>query len=867
MDGESECSLSLLEDNQWVLVKSVDPEVFLDYMRQHQVLSEDDSQNIQNQFVNPTRRARMRCFLGILRTRGPDNIKIFFKLLGWEYPHVYREVFRQEPGLPPDTYRQDKKSRLSCNLNQLLTVGLNMTRLRNQKEDLAEQVNDMEAMLKHQKNEIEDLEREHQRLRQFERDNQQLKERLHTVTTNNEEIKEENRQFLHEIRTLTLELQKRRDQETQLQGQLDEMTQQIQEKSFELNRKSREESDLRAKFEKVRQASIRFQSRSQVKNNYPDLGNRVAKARQDELRQQVEILMDDMKNLEETNRGLCEQLQWMQSLLDDEKDERDQMHRRVCTLEHDKNTLESRQITSAQKIERYYNKIKELEDQKRKLEEERMHMQTKTWEMSLSSEKQFEQLHKMETRYDQLQQNYEQFRQEHRYCVPGEPFERQRPRLPDLNNRPDPPQRPLIHSPRASPQPGKQDPFKHFASFYATSVYSEGSSNLTDVPDGVPGSPAVLVNLNLVPKCELVERDHGSMKVHVSESMRAKNPSHDVSDLTGSDEDDVASTLSELSSVSSSTFDPVDPTDSGNGNTDSKFVTNTNVSGEFSTAGNFFIRLNVKEDGILEEQNMGVQEGDILYVVSKSMEQWKVTKVDKVTGKLQFDLQGTMPNLERLRRDSLTGQPVRRNPSCDSNSKSTLSRANAFKQRVDIKRQTSVVAAYSVVCPMKATRLLPVLLICPPSTVKSLMSCMETMSQEWANIIPDGLVESSSRLFAETPKHNVLPWEIRPKDPQRYDNNLHKFIIIVITMESPDALPTLRRLLGEPDLVMDYEQEMKLIRERLEMVQRAGLHWQTVTVVPGKDNREEFWREVQEKVSQVQHQVFWLETFLHTSPR
>lgn len=60
---------------------------------------------------------------------------------------------------------------------------------------------------------------------------------------------------------------------------------------------------------------------------------------------------------------------------------------------------------------------------------------------------------------------------------------------------------------------------------------------MTDVPDGVPGSPAVLVNLNLVPKCELVERDHGSMKVHVSESMRAKNPSHDVSDLTGSDED------------------------------------------------------------------------------------------------------------------------------------------------------------------------------------------------------------------------------------------------------------------------------------------------------------------------------------------
>ena len=52
-------------------------------------------------------------------------------------------------------------------------------------------------------------------------------------------------QFLHEIRTLTLELQKHRDKETTLQAQLDEMSQQIQEKSFELNRKNREESDLR----------------------------------------------------------------------------------------------------------------------------------------------------------------------------------------------------------------------------------------------------------------------------------------------------------------------------------------------------------------------------------------------------------------------------------------------------------------------------------------------------------------------------------------------------------------------------------------------------------------------------------------------
>ena len=60
MAGDSESYLSLLEDNHWVMIKSVDPEVFLDYMRQHHVLSEEDCQTIQNYFVHHTRRARMR---------------------------------------------------------------------------------------------------------------------------------------------------------------------------------------------------------------------------------------------------------------------------------------------------------------------------------------------------------------------------------------------------------------------------------------------------------------------------------------------------------------------------------------------------------------------------------------------------------------------------------------------------------------------------------------------------------------------------------------------------------------------------------------------------------------------------------------
>ena len=59
-ETDSETYLSLLDDNHWMMVKTVDPEVFLDYMRQHSVLSEEDCQTIQNYFVYQSRRARMR---------------------------------------------------------------------------------------------------------------------------------------------------------------------------------------------------------------------------------------------------------------------------------------------------------------------------------------------------------------------------------------------------------------------------------------------------------------------------------------------------------------------------------------------------------------------------------------------------------------------------------------------------------------------------------------------------------------------------------------------------------------------------------------------------------------------------------------
>ena len=48
-------------------------------------------------------------------------------------------------------------------------------------------------------------------------------------------------------------------------------------------------------------------------------------ALQNDLKQQMEILMDDMKGMEDTNRDLCEKMEYVQDLLNLEKKERDQV--------------------------------------------------------------------------------------------------------------------------------------------------------------------------------------------------------------------------------------------------------------------------------------------------------------------------------------------------------------------------------------------------------------------------------------------------------------------------------------------------------------------------------------------------------------
>ncbi|KAL8597437.1 hypothetical protein ACOMHN_050935 [Nucella lapillus] len=852
MESDSESYLSVLEDNQWVMVKSVDPEVFLDYMRQHRVLSEEDCQVVQNCFINQSRRARMRCFLNIIRTKGPENISLFFQQLGWEYPHVFREIFRQQPSIPPQSYRQDNKSRLSCDLNQLLTVGLDMKRLESKQQVMAEQIRDMEAMLKHQKNEIEDLERENQRLRQFDRENKQNREKLRTLTTKNEEIKEENRQFLHEIRTLTIDLHKHRDQEASLQSKLDEMTQQIQEKSFQLSCKNRDESDLRARYEHMRKESLKLHPVSQSRNRQQNLDAQVNmaqhEARKNDLQQQVEILKDDMKSMEEDKRDLFKKMEYMQNLLDSDKDERDQLSRMVCALELDKNTLETRQATYKQQIDRYFSKIKQLEEEKRKLEEERMHMQNKMWEMAQANEKQFEQQHKLETRYDQLQQSYEQFRQDHRYCVPGEPLDKApRQRLLGLKSRDLPGWSCL--SPGSSPSLGKDDPFTPFASFYApAALCHDDQTSQADVADGGTQLESVM---NPVCQERTIERS-GSLTVNLPGSMKKKNKQEEED--SAESENDEARSMSDISSVSSSTFDLVDLTDvCPKDQSVPKTIASQSSSGEASAdTENFFIRSNVREEG--EGESMAVQEGDVLLVVQTGEERWRVMGVDKTNGKLLPHLVGFIPNP-----DSTSGRYVRRNTSDAASKPLTLERKYAIR-REGLRHQYSLINSFTTVLPMKATRLLPVLLLCPASAMASMLGCMETATQDWAQVIHSGYTESSTELFAESSRHKIMAWEVRPKDQPRYNNNLHKFIIIAITLQSQEALVTFRHLLGQPDLNVDFDQEIKHLKERQDLVTHAGLHSETVTVTAGENEREAFWAQVKDKVTLVQQRIFWLES-------
>lgn len=56
----AESYTSILEENRYTLVSKVDPEPFLDFLRQLHILSEEDCQIVQNYYHNKTRRERMR---------------------------------------------------------------------------------------------------------------------------------------------------------------------------------------------------------------------------------------------------------------------------------------------------------------------------------------------------------------------------------------------------------------------------------------------------------------------------------------------------------------------------------------------------------------------------------------------------------------------------------------------------------------------------------------------------------------------------------------------------------------------------------------------------------------------------------------
>ena len=55
----------------------------------------------------------------------------------------------------------------------------------------------------------------------------------------------------------------------------------------------------------------------------------------------------------------------------------------------------------------------------------------------------------------------------------------------------------------------------------------------------------------------------------------------------------------------------------------------------------------MKEEGDAESPDFVVQEGDILYVDLKEQDSWKVTKVDRATGQMLSNLQGSIASLDR----------------------------------------------------------------------------------------------------------------------------------------------------------------------------------------------------------------------------
>ncbi|XP_041363522.1 myosin-2 heavy chain-like isoform X2 [Gigantopelta aegis] len=393
----------ILEEHRFTLVSKIKSEVFLDYMRCHQFLDQEDCETIRNNYIYQTRRQKAGAFIDILLTKGPDAFKVFVDLLQWEYPHVYQKIFNVRAKAPPPGYNRHSDGRLSQALHDFVNMGF-------RERDLMEQNDRLQNVLEYAQKELRDLERENLVLREKEMVVRQLEEKLDDSQTQVRNLKEENRGFMKKNIQLLEEIDGLNKKMQAIDKEHESLLKTVGVKDVEIQRMKESKDQLKESVEQARRESQRIVRLATLKDRSTRKVETSSSDKNRHVVAQLEILRCDLEAERTKNEELCQELSCVQNDLFTERRKIETLNNEMLKVQRDRDQHQLWLIHAERKIAQYFNNIQELEREKKKSEEEKIVLQTKSWDVLEQKQRLFAQKHEMERRFDKLQQNYEKLK-------------------------------------------------------------------------------------------------------------------------------------------------------------------------------------------------------------------------------------------------------------------------------------------------------------------------------------------------------------------------------------------------------------------------------------------------------------------------
>ncbi|XP_046359451.2 uncharacterized protein LOC124137263 isoform X1 [Haliotis rufescens] len=892
-----------LEDHFNDIIRFISPPVFFGQLRSARVLSESDCDEINNFYCHPTRRARARTFLNVLLTKGLDAFKMFMECLEYEYPHVFQKITNRVAKKPPSGYERHNEGRISQNLEEFSRMGFRMANLNNQKNDLFNQLEELQSMLEYAEKENKDLEREITSLRPYAMDNQQLLEKQMEADKEIRNLKDENREFMRKNIQYRDDVERQMSRIDELLIDREDLENKLKERNNELERMNQSQDVLIEKFEEERKKSQRLINIATRRERHTD--DNSDRPRAQNFKTKIEILQCDLEAERDKVKEMIETLDMTQADLTSERQASEALRCEKLKLQRECDQTQLFLKHAERKNDQYFKTIQELEKEKRKAEEEKILAQQKCWDISDQKQRLFVAKHNLEQKYDRLRQNYERVRNDCRLkveeAVDGGVDTFTRHRLSPVSYRP--PHLTLLKTHEDTDLLATQDGAS-LSHQRQPGVCTLPATFRTECDDQTNDTMMLQQTFSLRKDDTSPSRDAAtkgcsppiarkpgpnvrtdSMVVHISASMKkvriTQSPAaDDDSDPTCRSDDDYDndddnqsaggfSIDQETSSSGSSDvqqdtdvycirsnllpgdspylrwFDPqagmsTMETDGG----EQKNVSDSEENMAKLNMKNFYIRSNVTWEDQTKDGSIPIQEGEFLYISDILKPTFfLVSKVEPTSGHhMKGRASGIVPDYELAKMCTRRSSQGVITPEPQGN-KGLIVRRDAIRSRD--------YSPYTVIAPLQALMKLPVLLSGQRGLVDAILDILVAEADEWATTIKKPVTKNQRqnwREMCDLLRHTIMPcWGISHQS----DRDQHRYIVINIKLMSDDCQEQLRDIFGPEFHDVQCDKEMA--------PSKWSLHSETVMLPSPKiRNRGDLMAQLKEKIMNVQDNIFWM---------